>query len=1252
MVNYLRSFVNCCKTTACICKLNLAALVVLLCLCNDLSVSAGAKYKGGFLRSSNDSLASLTISTGTLSPVFAAGTTGYTDSVANAATSVTVTPASADPAATITLNGVIVASGSASAAVSLNVGNNPITIAVTSADASVTNTYTINVVRAPSSDDTLSNLAISNGTLSPSFSSATTDYATSVVLIKKQHTVYTIGDSITANGSYQIDLASLLNDVFTFVDFAIPGDLSPDMIKRFPAIINASPDYVIILAGFGDIFYGANAAQVETNLQTMYTEAHNAGIRVIALTITPWKGFRNYWTPALQSIQDTVNAWIPTAKNVDYVIDTYNALLDPSNPYQLLPAYDGGDHLHPGAAGQAEIAAAIYAGATFIPNPAVDQSNTAATSLTVTPTTNDANATVTVNGTPVAGTTASQSIPLSPGPNIINTIVTAQDGTTAQTYTINATGAPSNNATLADLSLSTGGLTLTPVFATGTTNYSTSVVYSTDTVAVTPTTLDAYATVTVNGMAVSSGTASAPVILAFGSNTITTKVTAQDGITIQTYTITITRPLSNVADLTSLAVSSGALTPAFATVKTIYTDTVVNAITSVSITPVTFDANASVTLTLNGIPVTPGSSPVNMTLNPGQNYCTIKVTAQDGITVKTYSLAITRLKSSDATLAGLTLSAGTPVPVFVPGTTSYLAPVSYTTTTLRVIPIANNASATIKVNGVAVASGAASGSIVLATGYNTIAVAVTSQDKSTTDTYTIIVTRTSPNANLSNLTISSGTLTPAFATAATSYTANVTNTVSSIKVAPTTSDPAATVTVNGLAVPSGTSSVSLPLIVGANRIIIKGTAFDGTVKTYVLTVTRAASSNANLANLTISSGTLSPAFATTTNSYTTSVNSTVTSLQVTLATSDPTATVTVNGTTVASGTPSTASLTAGPNYFTIKVKAQDGTLKTYALTVTKLKSSDATLAGIAISAGTLTPAFAAGTNSYTASVSYPTTSTRVTPTVNFPGAVVKVNGTMVASGSASASIPLATGYDTISVTVTAQDGVTTNNYTITVIRTSPNANLSSLAICSGTLSPAFATNTNSYKDTVINTTTSVTVTPVTSDAVATVAVNGKTVASGTASQAIPLTVGVNGIAVKVTAFDGTVKTYGITVIRASTGSLNSFYVPVSVIKPVDSPEITGDGIVVHQGVSPNGDGINDFLLIDGIAAYPDNKLLIMDRNGLVIYETKGYDNSSRIFDGHSNKTGAMQLPGTYFYSLDYMVNGQNKHKTGYIILKY
>jgi gliding motility-associated-like protein len=202
------------------------------------------------------------------------------------------------------------------------------------------------------------------------------------------------------------------------------------------------------------------------------------------------------------------------------------------------------------------------------------------------------------------------------------------------------------------------------------------------------------------------------------------------------------------------------------------------------------------------------------------------------------------------------------------------------------------------------------------------------------------------------------------------------------------------------------------------------------------------------------------------------------------------------------------------------------------------------------------------------------------------------------------------------------------------------------------LTPAFHYTTFSYTASVPNATASVTVTPTASDASAIINVNGTAVTTKTASGPIALAVGANTITTVVTARDGiTTNTYTITVTRAS-GGADSYNPGISVTKPTETLQLAEDGIQVHQGVSPNGDGVNDFLQIDNISQYPDNKLMIMNRNGQLVFETQGYDNSSKVFDGHSNKNGQMQLPGTYFYQLDYTVSGITKHKTGFIVLKY
>ncbi len=68
------------------------------------------------------------------------------------------------------------------------------------------------------------------------------------------------------------------------------------------------------------------------------------------------------------------------------------------------------------------------------------------TSLTVTPTTDNTNAAVTVNGTAVASGAASDPISLAVGQNTITVEVTAQDGATTQTYTATVTRARASSS--------------------------------------------------------------------------------------------------------------------------------------------------------------------------------------------------------------------------------------------------------------------------------------------------------------------------------------------------------------------------------------------------------------------------------------------------------------------------------------------------------------------------------------------------------------------------------------------------------------------------------------------------------------------------------------------------------------------------------------------------------------------------------------------------------------------------------------
>ncbi|MCR8846359.1 cadherin-like beta sandwich domain-containing protein [Paenibacillus sp. SC116] len=759
------------------------------------------------------------------------------------------------------------------------------------------------------------------------------------------------------------------------------------------------------------------------------------------------------------------------------------------------------------------------------------------TALDVTPSVADSKASVTVNGAVVASGSASR-VPLNVGANLITVVVTAENGT-PKTYTVTVTRAKSSNADLSSLTLSAG--TLSPAFASGTTSYTANVASGVTELDLTLTVADSKATVTVNGAAVSSGSASR-VSLNVGANPLTVVVTAEDG-TPKTYTVTVTRavPKSSNADLSSLTLSAGTLSPAFASGTTSYTANVASSVTELDVTPTVADSKA--TVTVNGAAVASGSAS-RVSLNVGANPITVVVTAEDG-TPKTYTVTVTRAVplSSNANLSNLALSAGTLSPAFVSGTTSYTANVASSVTELDLTLTVADSKATLTVNGAAVASGSAS-RVALNVGANPITIVVTAED-GTPKTYTVTVTRAVPkssNADLSSLVLSAGTLSPAFVSGTTSYTANVASSVTELDVTPSVADSKASVTVNGAAVASGSAS-RVSLNVGANTITVVVTAEDGTPKTYTVTVTRAVplSSNADLSNLVLSAGTLSPTFTAGTMNYTANVASGVTGLDVTPTVADSKATVTVNGAATASGSAARAPLNVGANPITIVVTAEDGTPKTYTVTVTRAvpKSSNADLSNLTLSAGTLSPAFASGTTSYTANVASSVTELDVTPTVVDSKASVTVNGAAVAGGSAS-RVSLNVGANPITIVVTAEDG-TPKTYTVIVTRAVPkssNADLSNLALSAGTLSPTFVAGTTHYTASVTDAVYDVNVTATAADAAAKITINGTGAANGTAVK-VPLNIGANAISILVTAQDGTTKTYTVTVTRSTPPQSNN-----------------------------------------------------------------------------------------------------------------
>ena len=114
----------------------------------------------------------------------------------------------------------------------------------------------------------------------------------------------------------------------------------------------------------------------------------------------------------------------------------------------------------------------------------------------------------------------------------------------------------------------------------------------------------------------------------------------------------------------------------------------------------------------------------------------------------------------------------------------------------------------------------------------------------------------------------------------------------------------------------------------------------------------------------------------------------------------------------------------------------------------EIPSTDAKLSGLALenaaddSAITLSPAFMSSTTAYTASVANAVGEVTVKPTKSHDGAEVEYldgSGAAIADadGKDGHQVPLAVGANTIRVKVTAQDGVTTETYTLTLTRGPP-----------------------------------------------------------------------------------------------------------------------------------------------------------------------------------------------------------------------
>ncbi len=103
-----------------------------------------------------------------------------------------------------------------------------------------------------------------------------------------------------------------------------------------------------------------------------------------------------------------------------------------------------------------------------------------------------------------------------------------------------------------------------------------------------------------------------------------------------------------------------------------------------------------------------------------------------------------------------------------------------------------------------------------------------------------------------------------------------------------------------------------------------------------------------------------------------------------------------------------------------------------------------------------------------------------------------------------------------------------------------------------------------------------------------------------------------------------------------------------------------EDVVIYNGVTPNGDGLNDYFVIENIENFPENNVSIYNRWGRKVYETNSYNSSGNVFKGYAEGVSVVnkgeKLPtGTYYYIVEYKDtrNGNNQviKKVGYLHLE-
>ena len=144
---------------------------------------------------------------------------------------------------------------------------------------------------------------------------------------KRRYVVAAMGDSLTdpkSHGGKYLEVLRQHCPKSRFDSYGVGGQMVNQMRRRFARdVLGDPPDpdepkpkytHVLILGGINDICSDRSALRtndkIKRDLSAMYGMAKDHGIRVVALTMPPWGGFKRYYNRRREASTLYLNQWI------------------------------------------------------------------------------------------------------------------------------------------------------------------------------------------------------------------------------------------------------------------------------------------------------------------------------------------------------------------------------------------------------------------------------------------------------------------------------------------------------------------------------------------------------------------------------------------------------------------------------------------------------------------------------------------------------------------------------------------------------------------------------------------------------------------------------------------------------------------------------------------------------------------------------------------------------------------------------